>query len=155
MHPLVLLAGGAGLLLWLFRDESPSAFISFAAEDATYRTYLVGQSKHPDSRFKIKDKSLHQPFSNAWKTQTRKIIRDSDMLILMIGSDTHRADGAIWEVEAALAEGVPVFGVHINKKPKGRVPACMRGQPVIAWTHKGLAREIGKAARKSKSKSSG
>lgn len=148
MQPILMLAGAAGLLWWLFKDDSPSAFISFAAEDATYRTYLVGQSKHPESRFKINDKSLREPFSNAWKTQTREIIRASDMLILMIGRDTYRAEGAIWEVETALAEGVPVFGVQINKSLKGRVPACMRTQPVIAWTHKGIAREIRKATRK-------
>ena len=150
MIPVVGLVAGAGLLWWLLRDDSPAAFISFAAEDATYRTYLVGQSKHPDSRFKIKDTSLHEPFSSAWKTQTREIIRGSDLLILMIGSDTYRAEGAIWEVKTALEEGVPIFGVHINKSPKGRVPACMRGNPVIAWTHKGLAREINKAARRKK-----
>jgi len=147
MLPLI----GIGLILWLaLRDQSPSAFISFAVEDAGYRTYLVGQSKHPESKFKIKDTSLREPFSNAWKTQTLQIIRDSDMLILMIGSDTHRADGAIWEVKTALAEGVPVFGVHINKAPRGRVPSCMKGQRVIAWKHKDLAREIRHAASRNK-----
>lgn len=149
MLPVVGLVVGAGLLWLALRDTSPKAFISFAAEDAQYRTWLVGQSKHPDSRFKLQDESVREPFSNAWKTQTREIIAESDLVILMIGSNTYRADGAVWEVETALDEGVPVFGVHINKKPRGRVPSCMKGQPVIAWTHRGLAREIRRAiARK-------
>lgn len=141
------LVGGA-FLWWLLKDEHPGAFISFASEDARYRDHLMRQVGGERTPFKFKDHSLHEPFSERWKTQTREIIRGSDMLILMIGTDTHRAEGAIWEVKAALEEGVPVFGVHINKDPPGRVPAIMKGHPVIRWTHPGIAREVRRAVQR-------
>jgi len=145
MLPLLYVAAGAGLFWWLAQKDHPKVFISFAVEDERYRDYLVGQAKNEKTPFKLKDSSLHEPFSNAWKTQTREIIQGSDVLVCMIGKDTYRAEGALWEIQAALEEGIPVIGVHVNKAPKGRVPRPLKGHPVIAWTHNGIARAIKKA----------
>ncbi|MFL5350841.1 MAG: TIR domain-containing protein [Hyalangium sp.] len=150
MNPVLGAALLGGFLWWVFRDKHPKAFISFAVEDAVYRNYLVMQAKNERTPFKFEDYSLHEPFSNAWKTQTREIIRESDVVVVMIGSDTYRAEGALWEINAALEENVPVIGVHINRDPRGRVPSILRGCPVIPWTYKGLAREIRKALKTKK-----
>jgi len=111
------------------------------------------QAKNERTPFKLKDRSLHEPFSNAWKTQTREIIRNSELVIVMIGRDTYRAEGALWEIKAALEEGVPVIGVHINKSPKGLVPSILKGCPVISWTHEGIYREIKKAIKQNQNDS--
>ncbi len=47
------------------------AFISFAAEDDRIRDLFIGQGKLPDTPWNIADWSLHEPFSEKWKTQTR------------------------------------------------------------------------------------
>lgn len=150
------LAGGllAGFALkFLLEDDHPDAFISFAAEDSGYRDYLVGQAKNEKVAFKMNDLSLHEPFSTAWKTQTREIIRNCDFVIVMIGKTTWRAEGVLWEIQAALDEGIPVFGIHINKRPPSRVPKIMRNHriKVIAWKHAGILREFKKALRDSES----
>lgn len=142
---LAIIAGAYALGKIIDHFNAPTAFISFAAEDANIRDLLVGQSKNPDSGWRIRDTSLHEPFSNAWKTQTREIIADSDLVIVLIGHDTYRAEGALWEIECAQDEGVPIIGVHISADDKGRVPRCLRGERVIEWTQKGLAREIKRA----------
>lgn len=151
------LGGGAllaGLLYLAFREEKPKAFISFAVEDARYRTYLVGQSKNDRVQFKMHDKSLHEPFSEKWKTQAREIIRDCDVVIVMIGKQTWKADGVLWEIRAALEEQVPIFGIHINKDPPSRVPQIMKSNrvKVIAWDHALILKEIKKAEKKAEKK---
>lgn len=146
MLPIVALAGLGGFLWWAFKEDHPSAFISFAAEDAKYRSFLVEQSKREGTPFKFRDYSLHEPFSNAWKTQTREIIRSSDVVIVMIGTDTHRAQGACWEIKTARDEGVYVFGIHINKNPKGKLPRELAFCRVTEWTHEGIAEEMRRAA---------
>lgn len=164
----VLLAVGALIgLAWLFSaDEKPNAqpappkrrkkkarrlpraFISFAVEDDWARTLLVGQSKHEDTPFDLADFSLHKPFDNAWKTQTRPRIKGCDVVIVLIGKGTHAAEGVLWEIKAAKEEGVPIFGVHIDKADKGRKPGSLSfGIPVINWSWDGIARQIKKAVR--------
>jgi hypothetical protein len=128
----------------------PRAFISFAAEDAQVRDLFVGQSRHPDTPWELADFSLHEPFENAWKTQTKPRITGCDVVIALIGKGTHQAHGALWEIETAKQLGVPVFGVHISKDDKGKLPGCMFGIPVIHWTWDGIANQIKKATRKSR-----
>lgn len=146
MWPLIKVVAGvvAGLKV-LDYLSTPSAFISFAAEDANVRDLLVGQSKHPDAKWKIDDRSLHEPFTNAWKTQTREIIRESDIVIVLIGPTTHAATGVDWEVRCATEENVPILGVIISKDNPGKVPNCLRGHRVIEWTQDGLAKELERA----------
>lgn len=148
MWPLIQIVG-VGVALWKAVEylDTPTAFISFAAEDANIRDLLVGQSKHPESPWRLRDRSLHEPFSSAWKTQTRQIIEDSDVVIMLVSPTTHLAEGAIWEVDCAIANEVPVFGLQISKHDKGRRPSCLDGQRVIEWTQVGLAREIRRAAK--------
>jgi hypothetical protein len=127
----------------------PRAFISFAAEDAQARDLFVGQSRHPDTPWELADFSLHEPFENAWKTQTKPRIKGCDVVIALIGKGTHQAQGALWEIETAKQLGVPVFGVHISKDDKGKLPGCMFGIPVIHWKWEGIAKQIKKAVKKS------
>jgi hypothetical protein len=127
----------------------PRAFISFAAEDAQARDLFVGQGRHPDTPWEIADFSLHEPFENAWKTKTKPRIKGCDVVIVLIGKGTHQAQGALWEIETAKELAVPVFGVHISKDDKGKLPGCMFGTPVIHWTWEGIAKQIKKARRKS------
>jgi hypothetical protein len=132
--------------------KSPSkpktrAFISFAAEDAQARDLFVGQGRHPGTPWEISDFSLHEPFENAWKTKTRPRIKGCDVVIVLIGKGTHQAQGALWEIGTAKELGVPVFGVHISKDDKGKLPGCMFGLPVVHWTWAGIARQIKKATR--------
>jgi len=100
------------------------AFISFAAEDAWARDLFVGQGKHPDTPWEIADWSLHEPFTERWRTQTRPRIRRCDVVIQLVGKQTWKADGAIWEVNCAKEDGVPAFGIWISQTEHGAIPNC-------------------------------
>ena len=151
MPALLLGAAVVGGLYLLLRNPHPKAFISFAVEDTRYRDYLVGQSKNEKVRFSLNDKSLHQPFDEKWKTQAREVIKECDVVIVMIGKTTYRAEGVLWEIKAALEEGIPIFGVHINKAPPSRVPTIMRTNEikVIRWNQEQIHKEIQRARKKS------
>ncbi len=123
------------------------AFISFAKEDERIRDLFVGQGKNPNNPWEIADWSLHEPFSEKWKTQTRPRIRRCDVVIQLVGAQTYKADGAIWEVECAKQEGVPAFGVWISSTNHGPVPSCFTANNIIDWTWDGVAEMIRKAAK--------
>ncbi len=120
------------------------AFISFAAEDARIRDLFVGQGKHSDTPWAIADWSLRLPFTEKWKTQTRSRIKRCHAVIQLVGATTFLADGAIWEVECAKQEGIPAFGVWINRPPRPPIPSCFNRNNMIPWTWDGIAEMIEK-----------
>ncbi len=116
------------------------AFISFDYDnDARYRDFLVGQAKNIVSPIEIYDWSLKQAFDTSWKTQCRERIKKTQIVIQLVGTNTFRAEGAVWEIACAKEEGIPVFGIHIDKNNKGRIPSSLNGSKVIDWTWDGIA----------------
>lgn len=121
------------------------AFISFDYDnDVRYRDLLVGQAKHPLSSIEIVDWSLKVAFDEKWMTQCRDWIRRSSIVIQLVGQNTWKAKGAVWEVKCAKAEGIPVLGVYIDKNNKGQIPESLKGSPVIDWTWDEIANIVKK-----------
>lgn len=108
-------------------------FISFAVEDVKYRDFLVGQSKHDHCPFEFVDMSVKEPWDAAWKTKCRTRIKGCDGLIALLSKNTEKADGAIWEMNCAVEEKVPVLPVHIYRENKGPVPSVLGKTPDIEW----------------------
>jgi hypothetical protein len=117
-------------------------FISFAVEDADYRTMLVGQARNGRSPFAFVDMSVKEPWDERWKSNCRTKIKGCDGLIALISSNTLGADGARWEIKCANEEKIPVLGVQISSKAPAAVPPELAGKPVIAWTWDGIAKFI-------------
>src|SRR5262245_27050687 len=117
-------------------------FVSFAIEDARYRTMLAGQAKNEDSPFEFVDMSVKEPWDERWKTQCRSRIRGCDGVIALLSWNTATADGQLWEMRCANEEGVPIIGVYIDKYNKPLVPEALIGKQVIEWTWDGIAEFI-------------
>src|SRR5579885_1868412 len=88
-------------------------FISFAIEDEKYRNLLRGQARLGDCPIEYIDYSVKQPWDNAWKTQWRQRIKGCAGVIALVSSNTRNADGARWEMQCAIEEGVPILGVYV------------------------------------------
>lgn len=107
-------------------------FISFAKEDARYRTLLVGQAKNRGVPFEFADMSVQEPYDSKSKTRCREKIKQCDGFIALLSKKTWRADGARWEMNCAAEEGIPGIGIHIHEDDKGSIPSELRGR-VINW----------------------
>lgn len=148
MNPYLVVLSIGGIVAvvgWLTREKPPRAFISFAVEDARIRDLFVGQARHKKVPWNFEDASLHEPFSEKWKTQARERINRCDVVIQLIGENTHRAEGAIWEVECARQENVSTFGVWISKDGPHKRPRCFGTDDVIPWTWGGVQTRLDKA----------
>lgn len=115
-------------------------FISFAVEDAHYRDLLKGQAKNDQSPFDFVDMSVKEPWDAQWKTKCRTKIKGCDGVIALLSKKTWNADGARWEMNCAVDEGIPIIGVHIHKDDKGTIPPELEGKKVIEWTWDGIKR---------------
>lgn len=103
-------------------------FISFDFNnDDDIRNALVGQSKYPNSPFEIVDASVRMHLTGDWKKKVRNRIRRADLVIVMCGERTHRAEGVAIELRIAQKEGKPYF---LLKGRRGRI--CTK--PITAYS---------------------
>jgi hypothetical protein len=86
------------------------AFVSFDYDhDETLKTFLIGQSNHPDTPFELADWSIKEAVSGNWKDHARTRIRSVDVVIVICGQHTHLATGVSAELTIAQEEGIPYF----------------------------------------------
>lgn len=107
-------------------------FISFAVEDSYFRDFLVGQAKNERCPFEFVDMSVKQPWSEQWKTNCRSRIKGCDGVIVLVTKNTAKADGALWEINCAKEERVPVRGVYCSTTD--RPSTTPSGLYVVGWT---------------------
>lgn len=115
-------------------------FISFAIEDAWFRTALVAQARNERSPFEFVDMSVKEPWDNSWKTKCRTKIKSCDGMIALVSKNTRNADGALWEVKCAKEEKIPVKGIYVKADDKpASLPAEFAGVSVVEWTWANIA----------------
>lgn len=75
------------------------------------------------STHRIQDCSLRQDYpSEEWKAKARTAISGCDVVIVLVGADTHNAPGVRTEVEIARQSSKPVLQVMPKKRPYQGVP---------------------------------
>lgn len=117
----------------------PRVFVSFDFDnDQKYKHLLVGQTRNRSTPFEIRDHSLKEaaPERN-WKSKARTAIRRSDLVLVILGRDTHRAPGVLAEVRMALEEGKPI--VQLISQPELRLKRVPGAGRTLQWTWANLS----------------
>ena len=114
-------------------------FTSFAIEDEKIKNLFTGQAKLDQVPYVFTDMSVKEPWSNAWKTQCRTKIKGCDGVIVLITENLKNADGAIWEIDCAKDEGIPLLGVYMKGCTISDAPDELNGIKKINWTWEGIA----------------
>lgn len=128
-------------------EQRKRAFISFDFDnDEDLRNLLVGQAKHPDSPFDIKDQSLKEPLSGDWKAKVKRRMGNVDVVIVICGLSTHTATGVSAELDIAREVGKSYFLLHGRSgknctKPK----SALSTDKIYKWTWENLKQLIGGA----------
>jgi len=80
-------------------------FVSFDFDnDKKLKDFIIGQSRLPDSPFEVIDNSLKEAAPERdWETKANAAIKRSDIVIVMVGPQTHNARGVLKEVGMAQA----------------------------------------------------
>lgn len=94
------------------------------------------------------DYSVKEPFDEKWKTQCKERIKNSKVLVVAIGEDTHRREAVLWEIRKAHELGKAVIGMRIYSDKNHKIPEPMRehGDKVIPWKLDGLQNELDKTS---------
>ena len=94
-----------------------SIFVSFEFnKDKNLQNSFYRQAKE-ETNHRIRDCSLHETYPDeAWKNKARNAIRQCDVVIVLVGADTHNAPGIIVETDMARSMNKPIIQV----RPQGR-----------------------------------
>jgi hypothetical protein len=88
-------------------------FVSFDFDkDHFLKTAILSQAKNPDSPFEVINWSLNEPApQREWKAKARARIKRADIVLVLVGTHTHRAPGVLAEVAMAREERIPIVQV--------------------------------------------
>ena len=105
----------------------------FGKDEELHRNFYAQAEAH--STHEIIDYSLDEPYQpNAlWLNKARKQITQSDIVIVVIGDDTHNAAGVEKEVTVANQLDKPMFQIRPQQRTSGEVKGA--GE-VVSWKWK-------------------
>lgn len=118
-------------------------FLSFEFEGdhGHYRSFRA-EVDHGDSCHEIEDCSLNEPYKlhdNEWLKKAHEQISRSDIVIVIIGEDTHNAPGVKKEVTITNQQRKPRFQIRPKNSTGGAVPGA--GEE-IPWKWKKIDAKI-------------
>ncbi|MDD1697773.1 MAG: TIR domain-containing protein [Methanoregula sp.] len=108
-------------------------FVSFAPEDKKEGKMLSDQCRNPFSTFEVIGGSEEGQGNENGETQTRELIKQARVVLMVIGKNTANAANVIWEIKVAREAGIPVLGVFIDKAYQESLPETFGSGPVIEW----------------------
>ena len=105
-------------------------FVSFEFDkDNDLKSNFYRQAKD-HTQHRIRDCSLKEDYpDDIWRQKARAAIEQCNMVIILIGQDTHNAPGVLTEVGIAKRLGKPIFQI----KPQGRSYNGVEGIETVRW----------------------
>jgi len=140
----VLLGSAAASIARQFYRENrvskKKVFVSFDFDnDRALKDFIIGQARHTDSPFEVIDHSLKEAAPEPdWPKKARAAIKRSELVLVMVGPHTHRAQGVLKEVAMAREEGVPI--VQIIGYEDGNYTAAPNAGRLFSWHWDNLKR---------------
>ena len=93
-------------------------FVSFefGKDHDLQNNFYIQAEKHTQHR--ILDCSLHESYPDEeWKNKARAAIRPCDVVVVLIGQDTHNAQGVVVETNTACSFGKPIIQIRPRHRP--------------------------------------
>lgn len=139
-----LLGGAAASIARQFLRESrvskKKVFVSFDFDnDRVLKDFIIGQARLADSPFEVVDHSLKEAAPEPdWPKKARAAIKRSELVLVVVGTHTHKAQGVLKEVAMAREEGVPIVQI-IGYKDGSYTPVPNAGR-LYSWNWDNLKR---------------
>lgn len=123
------------------KKRKVNVFLSFefGKDNELHHNFYAEAEHHSD--YEIIDCSLNEAYhpDSQWLNKARKQIALSDIVIVVLGEDTHNAPGVIKEVGEANQLKKPMFQIRPQRRTSGEV----RGAgDVIRWKWKAINAKI-------------
>ncbi|MCD5326780.1 TIR domain-containing protein [Chromobacterium piscinae] len=118
-------------------------FVSFDFDnDRVLKDFILGQAKLEDSPFDVVDHSLKEAAPERdWEKKARAAIGRAEIVLVMVGAHTHKAQGVLKEVAMAREAGVKI--VQIIGYKDGNYTAVPNAGRLYSWNWENLKKLLG------------
>ena len=126
-------------------DETKRVFISYSMRNKAQVELLRQQVKNDSYSIEFVDTSLKNPVKNrSWKSVVGRKIENSDVVLCMVGDDTHTRPAVSWELQVAYKNDIPVIPVRIHKDRKSRLPRpiVVNQDQAVNWNLEDIQYEV-------------
>ena len=123
-------------------------FVSFEfGKDHELQNNFYRQAEE-ETDHRIRDCSLHESYpDDTWKDKARNAIRECDVVVVLIGQNTHNAEGVKVETDMARSFNKPVIQV----RPQGRpYKGLTRIKEPIPWKWKTINAKLNEISPRSR-----
>ncbi len=121
---------------------TPRAFLSFQMEDRWARDFLIQHAHSKNNDIEFIDYSVHEPFSEKWKTNCRERIAQTKGTIVLVGSNTWQSEAVLWEIEETKRQGHYMFSIQIHHDKTHKIPSGLSENKVIRWDFDAIVRQL-------------
>ena len=110
-------------------------FVSFEFDkDNNLKSSFYGQARE-HTQHRVRNCSLDKEYANeAWKDKARQAIRESDVVFVLVGQDTHNAPGVLVETDMARSLNKPTIQVLSEKARRNNYKGVPHLEDSIPWS---------------------
>ena len=122
-------------------------FVSFEYDkDKELVNHFIKQAqKH--SQYRVKNKSLKESYpDDGWRRRASDAIRECDVVVVLVGEDTHNAQGIIVETDMARSLDKPV--IQVASKGRRDYRGLTRLDEPIPWKWATINHELDQIANR-------
>ena len=115
-------------------------FVSFEFDkDKELKKQFYLQAKER-TQHRVHNSSLNESYPDeGWKKKAREAIRECDVVVVLIGPDTHNAEGVIVETDMARSMNKPVIQIRPQGRPYSGLTRL--GEP-ITWRWRAINEKL-------------
>ena len=98
------------------------------------------------SQHSIRNYSLNEPYQqNVWKSKARQAISECDIVLVLVGQDTHNAPGVLVETDMARSLGKPTVQILSKEARRQHYEGIPHIDDRIPWKWKTIDKKIDQA----------
>ena len=115
-----------------FKKRHTRIYVGSADADLKYRDMLVCFRQRWEFYingtldFVTCDRTGFKPVH--WKQEAERKIREADGVFMLVSNNTVKDKNAVWEIDMAFAHNIPIAGVDIRNRFKGKLPDKLMGK---------------------------
>jgi hypothetical protein len=112
-----------------------NVYIAFDFDDLGVKQNLIAEARRPDCPWSFVDNSISAAIPDRWAEDARRLIKQSECIIVLCGEQTHQAKGVAIEVQLAQELGKPYFLLSGSRRGTPTKPMHARVEDKI-WTYR-------------------
>ena len=119
-------------------------FVSFEfGKDNDLKNAFYKQAED-HSQHSIRNYSLNEPYQeNVWKSKARSAIGKCDIVVVLVGQDTHNAPGVLVETDMGRSLKKPTFQILSTKARDENYKGVRHIEDRIPWRWRTIDKKIG------------